>query len=141
MLMKTKQSAKKTAKILDVVYLHTENKQRLERIHEQVQLTSPALKFHPFAESIITDFLDARESQKKFNYPIEFKAVVDRHIVLLDNLVSKPVLVAMDDAQKSLHCDTCDLDDCRHVGFVYGNYLTCNVLVRKEFFPSKISKS
>lgn len=139
--MKTKQPTKKvTSKILDVVYLHTENKQRLERLHEEVQLTNPTIKFHPFAESIIADFLDTKESQKKFNHPIEFKTVVDPHIVLLDNLIGKPVLVAMNDAQKSLHCDTCDLDECRHVGFVYGNYLTCNVLVRKGFFSPKASK-
>lgn len=140
--MKTKQPAKKsTSKMLDVVYLHTENKQRLEHLHEEAQLTNPTIKFHPFAESIITDYLDTKESQKKFNYPIEFKAVVDQHIVLLDNTIGKPVLVTMDDSQKSLHCDSCGLDDCRHVGFVYGNYLTCNVLVRKGFFPPRSAKS
>ncbi|MEM2786276.1 MAG: hypothetical protein QXW37_02120 [Candidatus Nitrosotenuis sp.] len=140
--MKTKQSAKRSAsKVLDVVYLHTENKQRLERLHEEAQLTNPTIKFHPFAESIITDYINTKESQKKFKYPIEFKAVVDQHIVLLDNTTGKPVLVAMDDSNKSLHCDSCGLDNCHHVGFVYGNPLTCSFLVRKGFFPSRSANS
>ncbi|MEO9310374.1 MAG: hypothetical protein ABI337_08815 [Nitrososphaera sp.] len=136
--MRKKQPAKKsTSKIFDIIYLHTENKQRLERLHEEAQLTNPTIKFHPFVESIIADYLDTKESQKKFSYPIEFKAIVDYHIVLLDNTTGKPVLVAMDDSKKSLHCDSCGQDDCRHVGFVYGNNLACNVLVRKGFFPSR----
>lgn len=138
--MKTRQPAKKSiTKTLDVIYLHTENKQRLEQLHEEAKIVNPTTKFHPFVESIIIDYLDTKESQKKFSHPIEFKAVVDQHVVLLDNTTGKPVLVAMDDSKKSLHCDSCGLDDCRHVGFVYGNPITCGVLVKKGFFPSKSS--
>ena len=129
-----------TKKTLDVVYLHTENKRRLEGLYEEAQLVNPVLKFHPFAESIIVDFVDSKESQKKFVYPIEFKAVVDQHIVLLDNLVNKPILIAMDDS-KSLHCVNCDLDNCNHVGFVHGNQATCNILVKKGFFSAKAAKN
>ncbi|HWP78815.1 MAG TPA: hypothetical protein VNL34_04105 [Candidatus Nitrosotenuis sp.] len=134
--MKKKQ-IKEGKKTLDVIYLHAENKRRLELLHEQALLVSPTLKFHPFVESIIIDYLDSKESQKKFIHPIEFKAIVDQHIVLMDNLINKPVLVAMDESQKSLRCDSCGLDNCHHVGFVYGNQATSALLTKKGFFPSK----
>ncbi len=134
--MKKKQS-KETKKTLDVIYLHAENRRRLESLHEQARLVSPALKFHPFAESIIVDYLNSKESQKKFIHPIVFKAMVDQHIVLMDNLINKPVLVTMDESQKSLRCDSCGLDNCHHVGFVYGNQTTSALLTKKGFFPSK----
>lgn len=138
--MRKKQNSLKkvaTKKVLDVVYLHVENKRRLESLHEEIQLANAAIKFHPFAESIITDFLNMKESQKKFTHPIEFKAIVDQHIVLMDNVSNKPVLVDMDDAKKLLHCDSCNLDNCHHVGFAYGNSTVCNILMKKEFFPSR----
>ncbi|MGI0004403.1 MAG: hypothetical protein ACREAX_03800 [Candidatus Nitrosotenuis sp.] len=136
---KRKNHAKKgpTKKTLDVVYIHSENKQRLERLHDESLLTSPAVKFHPFAEGIVVDFLDSKESQRKFIHPIEFKAIVDQHIVLMDNMTGKPALVAMTDAKKSLHCDTCDSGDCHHVGFAYGNHNACNILVKKGFFQPR----
>jgi hypothetical protein len=81
--------------------------------------------------------MDSKESQKKFIYPIEFKTIVDQHIVLMDNVSNKPVLVDMDEIKKSLHCDSCGLDNCHHVGFSYGNNTICNTLTKKGFFPSK----
>jgi hypothetical protein len=128
-------------KSLDVIYLHAENKHRIEKLHEDAHLTNPTLKFHPFAESILVDFADLKESQKKFTYPIEFKAVVDRHIVLMDNLANKPVLVAMIDSKKILHCDSCDSDICQHVGFSYGNLSACKILAKMGFFTPKNGKS
>jgi len=138
-LEKRKNQTKKdpTKKTLDVVYMHSENKQRLEKLHEETLLTNPTIKFHPFAESIIVDFLDSRESQKKFAHPVEFKAIVDQHIVLMDNLTGKPALVVMIDAKKSLHCDTCGSDSCHHVGFAYGNNNASNILAKKGFFQPK----
>ncbi len=117
--------------------MHAENKQRLERIHKETLLTNPPVKFHPFAESILVDFLDSKESQKKFLYPIEFKAIIDQHIVLMDNLTGKPALVVMIDTKKSLHCDTCDSDICYHVGFAFGNNHSSNILAKKGFFQTR----
>ncbi|MFY9299715.1 MAG: hypothetical protein WAO91_00795 [Candidatus Nitrosotenuis sp.] len=136
---KHKRHSKKDAskKTMDVVYMHTENKQRLERLHIEAMLTNPALKFHPFAEGILVGYVESKESQKKFVHPIEFKAIVDRHIVLMDNLAKKPALVSMVDSKKSLHCDTCDSDVCHHVGFAYGNSNVSNVLVKKGFFQPR----
>jgi len=131
----TKKDSEK--KKLDVVYMHSENKQRLARLHEETLLTNPTVKFHPFAESIVVDFLDSKESQKKFLHPMEYKAIVDKHIVLMDNLTGKPALVAMIDDKKSLHCDTCDSDVCPHVGFAYGNNAASNVLAKKGFFQPR----
>ncbi len=128
-------------KSLDVVYLHAENKHRIEKLHEDAHLTNPTLKFHPFAESILVDFADLKESQKKFVYPIEFKAIVDWHIVLMDNLANKPVLVAMIDAKKTLHCNSCDSDACQHVGFSYGNTSVCKILAKMGFFTPKNEKN
>lgn len=131
---RTKKNASKT---MDVVYMHTENKQRLERLHVETMLTNPALKFHPFAESILVGYIESKESQKRFVHPIEFKAIVDRHIVLMDNLAKKPALVSIVDSKKSLHCDTCDSNVCHHVGFAYGNSNVSNVLAKKGFFQSR----
>lgn len=138
-MKKHKNHAKKDAskKTMDIVYMHTENKQRLERLHIEAMLTNPTLKFHPFAESILVDYVESKESQKRFVHPIEFKAIVDRHIVLMDNLAEKPALVSMVDSKKSLHCDTCDSDACHHVGFAYGNSNVCNTLAKKGFFQSR----
>ena len=136
---KRKNNTKKGSikKTLDVIYMHAENKQRLEKLHEEAQLMNPTVKFHPFAESILVNFLDSRESQKKLIHPIEFKAIADQHIVLMDNLTGKPALVAMIDAKKSLHCDTCDSDICHHVGFAYGNTNACNILAKKGFLQPR----
>jgi hypothetical protein len=109
----------------------------LEKIHNEILLTNPAIKFHPFAESILVDFLDSKESQMKFIHPLEFKSIVEQHIVLMDNLTGKPALVAMVNAKKPLYCNTCDSDICYHVGFAYGNSHVSNILIKKGIFQAR----